>query len=72
MHELIKEIDTDKASWLIYREERDGLKGYSFHEVLADGRLYSNQEIYTDNGINSMLIQRHQCLGLEIDNKDLI
>jgi len=67
-HKLIKTIDTPTASWLIYKEKN----GYSFKEILESGSLWTNPEIYTKNGINSMLIQRHKAFGYECKASNLI
>ena len=48
-------------------------EGYTLTETNSKGQTYNfHNTIFTDNGINSMMIQRSRCYGIEIPNNKLI
>ena len=48
-------------------------RGYTLTEPNSKGQTYNfHDTIFTDNGINSMMIQRSRCYGIEIPNDKLI
>ena len=58
----VKYVEHDGVQYSIIPQKG----GYKFVEVLPDGRLWKSGEVYTENGINSLLIQRSKTHGTQI------